>query len=69
MPDLSFAGPLLADAVVVAFVNFAVSVSLAQVLAKKHDYEIDDNQEAVAYGLCNLLSSFFHAVPTGMNSH
>ena len=48
------------DAVSIAIVAFAINVSLAKLFAKKHAYEVDTNQELVAYGLTNLLTSFLN---------
>src|SRR5699024_8787799 len=38
-------------------------LSLAKIFAKKHGHRVDANQELVALGSANLLSSFFLAYP------
>ncbi|KAK7488601.1 hypothetical protein BaRGS_00020218, partial [Batillaria attramentaria] len=50
---------VISDAIALGIVAFAISVSMAKILAKKHDYEIDSNQELVAYGVVNITCSFF----------
>ncbi|BFZ08352.1 hypothetical protein BsWGS_11390 [Bradybaena similaris] len=50
---------VVTDAIAIAIVAFAISVSMAKIFARKHDYEVDANQELLAYGLCNIFSSFF----------
>ncbi|XP_030828707.1 sulfate transporter [Strongylocentrotus purpuratus] len=50
---------LIGDAIAIAIVGFAVSVSLAKIFASKNDYEIDTNQELLGYGASNATSSFF----------
>ena len=35
---------VISDAIALAIVIFAISVSMGKLLAKKHDYEIDANQ-------------------------
>lgn len=50
---------VLSDSIALGIVAFAISVSMAKILAKKHDYEIDSNQELVAYGVINITCSFF----------
>ncbi|XP_059150453.1 prestin-like isoform X2 [Physella acuta] len=50
---------VIADSIAIAIVSFAISVSMAKIFAKKHDYAVDSNQELLAYGTCNVVSSFF----------
>ncbi|BFZ10563.1 hypothetical protein BsWGS_13602 [Bradybaena similaris] len=50
---------VISDAIAISIVAFAISVSMAKIFAKKHDYDVDSNQELLAYGLCNIFSSFF----------
>nr|BBA68353.1 putative prestin [Phreagena okutanii] len=49
---------VVTDAVALAIVIFAISISMGKLLAKKHDYEVDANQELVAYGISTVVSSF-----------
>ncbi|XP_030072308.1 anion exchange transporter [Microcaecilia unicolor] len=57
----------LADVVIegfgIAVVGYAASVMLAQGSAKKFNYYVDDNQELLAHGLSNVVSSFFFCIP------
>ncbi|CAG5129716.1 unnamed protein product, partial [Candidula unifasciata] len=55
----TFLPQVISDAIAIAIVAFAISVSMAKIFAKKHDYDVDSNQELLAYGLCNVFSSFF----------
>ncbi|XP_025107659.1 solute carrier family 26 member 6-like isoform X3 [Pomacea canaliculata] len=50
---------VISDAIALGIVAFAISVSMAKIQARKHGYEVDSNQELIAYGLCNIASSFF----------
>ncbi|XP_043964651.1 prestin [Gambusia affinis] len=60
VPDFSLALNLIPDAIAVAIVGFSMSISLSKTFALKHGYSVDGNQELIALGLCNFLSSFFH---------
>lgn len=50
---------VIGDAIAIGIVAFAISVSMAKIFANKHDYAVDSNQELLAYGACNIFSSFF----------
>ncbi|CAL8262148.1 unnamed protein product [Lota lota] len=52
------------DAVSIAVVGFAITVSLSEMFAKKHGYAVDANQELYAIGFCNVLPSFFRCFTT-----
>lgn len=58
-PDWSLIPSIAADAVPIAIIGFAMTVSLAEIFAKKHAYTISTNQEMIAIGMCNLIPSFF----------
>ncbi|XP_023205781.1 prestin [Xiphophorus maculatus] len=60
VPDFSLALNLIPDAIAVAIVGFSMTISLSKTFALKHGYSVDGNQELIALGLCNFLSSFFH---------
>ncbi|GFO05930.1 sulfate transporter [Plakobranchus ocellatus] len=47
------------DSLAQAVIIFTMSISMAMLMAKLHSYDLDSNRELVAYGACNLLSSFF----------
>ncbi|XP_055881917.1 prestin-like isoform X4 [Biomphalaria glabrata] len=64
VPNLNafnYISDVIADSIAVAIVSFAISVSMSKIFAKKHNYAIDSNQELLAYGSCNIVSSFFSA--------
>ncbi|XP_033752391.1 sulfate transporter-like isoform X2 [Pecten maximus] len=54
----------IGTAIIVAFLVFVLSIAMARTCELKHDYQIDDNQELVAYGISNLGSSFFQCFPS-----
>ncbi|XP_026064841.1 prestin-like [Carassius auratus] len=60
IPDFSVFPNLFPDAFAIAVVGFSIAISLAKIFAFKHGYSVDGNQELIALGLCNFLSSFFH---------
>ncbi|KAM4711683.1 prestin isoform 1-T2 [Anableps anableps] len=60
VPDFSLIPRLIPDAFAVAIVGFSMSISLAKIFALKHGYSVDGNQELIALGICNFMSSFFH---------
>ncbi|KAL6459551.1 hypothetical protein MHYP_G00313100 [Metynnis hypsauchen] len=59
VPDFSILPNLVADAIAIAVVGFSMGISLAKIFALKYGYSVDGNQELVALGLCNFVSSFF----------
>ncbi|KAK5849347.1 hypothetical protein PBY51_008997 [Eleginops maclovinus] len=59
-PDFSLLPRLVTDSFAVAIVGFSMGISLAKIFALKHGYKVDGNQELIALGLCNFISSFFH---------
>ncbi|XP_076450392.1 sulfate transporter-like [Babylonia areolata] len=50
---------IVKDAFVDAILIFVLTISLAKLTAKLHMITIDDNQELLAYGLCQVVGSFF----------
>ena len=46
-PPFSQLGDVIADAFALAIVVFAVSISMAKILAKKNDYEVNANQVGI----------------------
>lgn len=66
MPGLDKITPVtfFIECFIIAVLVFAVSISMAKLCAKKHGTEVDDNQELMAYGMSNALSSFFHCFPS-----
>ncbi|XP_055520323.1 solute carrier family 26 member 10 isoform X2 [Leucoraja erinacea] len=64
MPALGSIPSLIGDTVAITFVGYAVSVSLAMIYADKHRYTIDPNQELLAHGISNTISSLFTCFPS-----
>ncbi|NWV28185.1 S26A2 protein, partial [Origma solitaria] len=60
LPDVSLFPSLAVDALPIAVIGFAMTVSLAEIFAKKHGYAVSANQEMIAIGMCNLVPSFFY---------
>ncbi|XP_004379925.1 solute carrier family 26 member 10 [Trichechus manatus latirostris] len=63
LPNLTELPRILADSLPIALVTFAVSASLASIYADKYSYTIDSNQELLAHGVSNLISSLFSCFP------
>ncbi|XP_041802252.1 solute carrier family 26 member 10 isoform X1 [Chelmon rostratus] len=64
MPALHTFPDIAGDTVAITFVGYAVSVSLAMIYADKHGYSIHPNQELLAHGVSNTVSSFFTCFPS-----
>ena len=54
LQQFAYLQDVVSDAIALGIVAFAISVSMAKILAKKHDYDIDSNQ--VGYFLGSHLS-------------
>ncbi|XP_072848034.2 sulfate anion transporter 1 [Pogona vitticeps] len=52
------------DAIPLAIVGFAFTVSLSEMFAKKYAYTVRANQEMFAIGFCNIIPAFFHCFAT-----
>ncbi|CAL8275258.1 unnamed protein product [Boreogadus saida] len=64
MPALHTFPDIAGDTVAITFVGYAVSVSLAMIYADKHAYSIHPNQELLAHGISNAVSSLFTCFPS-----
>nr|XP_022327248.1 sulfate anion transporter 1-like isoform X1 [Crassostrea virginica] len=66
-PDLSLVIPrYLKDAVMIGIVAFTQTVSIAKILAQTNNYDINSNQEMVAYGAGSVVCSLFSGyIPAG----
>uniref|UniRef100_A0A670YXP7 Sulfate transporter-like n=1 Tax=Pseudonaja textilis TaxID=8673 RepID=A0A670YXP7_PSETE len=60
VPDLSLLSNLALDALPIAIIGFAMTVSLSEIFGKKHGYPVRANQEMIAIGMGNLIPSFFY---------
>nr|XP_060621033.1 sulfate transporter [Anolis sagrei ordinatus]XP_060621034.1 sulfate transporter [Anolis sagrei ordinatus] len=63
-PDWGLIPSIALDAVAIAIIGFAITVSLSEMFAKKHGYTVKPNQEMYAIGFCNIIPSFFHCITT-----
>ncbi|XP_006859662.1 PREDICTED: solute carrier family 26 member 10 [Chrysochloris asiatica] len=63
LPNLTELPRILTDSLPIALMTFAVSASLASIYADKYSYTIDSNQELLAHGVSNLISSLFSCFP------
>lgn len=61
--DLESIRALAPAALVVAFVGFIESISVAKTVAAREKYKIDSNQELKALGLANVAAAFFSGFP------
>lgn len=63
--DSSFFGTLailLSEAVPIAIIGFALAITMAKLMAERHNYEVDSNHELLASGLVNGFCSFFGCI-------
>ncbi|KAL3878614.1 hypothetical protein ACJMK2_030948, partial [Sinanodonta woodiana] len=62
-PSFQHVDVYITEIFIIAIISFAQSVSLAALLAKRHNYSLDSNQELLAYGAGNVFGSFFSCYP------
>ncbi|XP_078506767.1 sulfate transporter-like [Lissotriton helveticus] len=60
--DVSLIPSLASDAFPMSVISFAMTVSLTEMFGRKHGYPTRTNQEMLAIGMCNFISSFFHSL-------
>ncbi|CAG5135995.1 unnamed protein product [Candidula unifasciata] len=61
---LSLVPNYIGDAIVMAILTFAYTIALAKICAKKHNYQVDDSQEMLSYGILNVATSFLRCIPS-----
>ena len=66
LPSFDGVGTYMVDCFVLAILIFANTIAMAKICAKRHNYEVDDSQELIAYGMCNLGSSFLRCFPSSV---
>ena len=66
LPSFDGVGTYIVDCFVLAILIFANTIAMAKICAKRHNYEVDDSQELIAYGVCNLGSSFLRCFPSSV---
>jgi len=64
LPNMSILGDVIAESFSVAIVAFALNIAVAKMYADRFGYEVDSNQELLAYGAANFVSSFFSCFPS-----
>ncbi|KAM6986626.1 sulfate anion transporter 1 [Aplochiton taeniatus] len=64
VPSFGLMPRVALDAVPLAVISFAFTVSLSEMFAKKNGYTVRPNQEMLAIGCCNIIPSFFHCFTT-----
>ncbi|XP_065886960.1 prestin-like isoform X2 [Dysidea avara] len=65
-PKPSYMFPVLLDSFIIAVVSYSIAISLSKVFANKHGYTVVPNQEFLAHGITNFVTSFFSCfVSTG----
>ncbi|XP_063783140.1 pendrin-like [Pseudophryne corroboree] len=58
-PDVTLFSQMIVPAFSIGILAYALAVSLGKVYAIKYNYEIDGNQEFIAFGISNIFSGFF----------
>lgn len=64
VPNFELLPRVAIDAIPLAVISFAFTVSLSEMFAKKNGYTVRPNQEMLAIGFCNIIPSFFHCFTT-----
>ncbi|CAF2119309.1 unnamed protein product, partial [Rotaria magnacalcarata] len=63
-PAFTNVSSLLLPAITITIVSLCLNISVAKMFARKYDYKVRSNQELLAYGLGNVVSSFFQCYPS-----
>ncbi|CAF3504424.1 unnamed protein product [Rotaria socialis] len=63
-PAFTNVSSLLVPAITITIVSLCLNISVAKMFARKYDYKVRSNQELLAYGLGNVVSSFFQCYPS-----
>ncbi|KAM4748900.1 chloride anion exchanger-like [Rhinophrynus dorsalis] len=58
-PDINIFKATIANAFSIAIVGFAVAFSVAKVYSIKHNYNVNGNQELIAFGISNIVTGSF----------
>ncbi|XP_052802493.1 prestin-like [Mya arenaria] len=66
IPSFDGVDTYIVDCFVLAILIFANTIAMAKICAKRHNYEVDDSQELLAYGMCNFVSSFLRCFPSAV---
>lgn len=63
-PDYKLVFFLAKKTIPLAIVAYTLTISVGKIFAVKHNYSIDPNQELIALGSLNVVSSFFSCLPS-----
>ncbi|ODM98762.1 Prestin [Orchesella cincta] len=63
LPPFELLPDVAVDCAMIAFVSYAISISMAKIFAKRHHYKVDADQEFIAQGSSNICGSFFSCAP------
>lgn len=66
VPSFEGVETYIVDCFVLAILIFANTIAMAKICAKRHNYEVDDSQELIAYGMCNFGSAFLRCFPSAV---
>ena len=65
VPPFSILPVIWVDVLSIAIVCFMFAFSMSKLFAKKHNYDVDANQEMYALGVVSVASAFFPVYPVG----
>uniref|UniRef100_A0A2K6SE49 Solute carrier family 26 member 8 n=1 Tax=Saimiri boliviensis boliviensis TaxID=39432 RepID=A0A2K6SE49_SAIBB len=60
-PDFNFLPDIILQAISLSLVSSFVLIFLGKKIASLHNYSVNSNQDLIAIGLCNVVSSFFRS--------
>ena len=63
IPNFDYVAEIIPLSFEMALLVYFLNIAMAHLMSEKHEYEVDDNQEAIAYGLTSICSSFFQCFP------
>ncbi|CAF2043604.1 unnamed protein product [Rotaria magnacalcarata] len=63
VPPMGVLSDVIGDGIAIAIVCFVLNISMAKLFATKYKYQISPNQELFAYGVGNVVTSFFNGFP------
>ncbi|GIY11704.1 prestin [Caerostris extrusa] len=64
IPPFELVPKVLTASMILSIICAATTLSMVIIYAKKHEYDVDTNQELVAYGVGGIFSSFFFCFPS-----
>ncbi|GFS32005.1 sulfate transporter [Nephila pilipes] len=64
IPPFELVPKVLTSSMILSIICAATTLSMVLIYAKKHEYDVDTNQELVAYGVGGIFSAFFFCFPS-----